>query len=129
LLANRLCIEGNLADRVSPFHRQRLLTGHRLASEMAERFNGTTKEFAEVPAFTIAVRRGIASPWVLVGHPLWDWTEDGPPPKSLFASAFEQASAEGSAAAMCWDTFNLARRQVMVRERIRETILQSSSRL
>jgi hypothetical protein len=91
----------------------------RLATEMAERFDGTTREFGTVPAFRVSIGRERTSPWTLVAHPLWDFdVRDGPPPDSILARAFSEASGDGCAA-MCVDTFNLSRRQVRVREAIR----------
>lgn len=90
-----------------------------LAEEMVKRFGGERGSFAGglVPAFRIGIGRGHRSPWVLVGHPLWDWGErliEG----TILWRAEQEASEDG--AADCWDTFNLARRQVQVREWIRQ---------
>lgn len=95
---------------------RRTATG--LAEEMVKRFGGETTSFADgmVPAFRIGIGRREFSPWVLVAHPLWDWGED-PLEDTILWRADQEASAEG--AAECWDTFNLARRQVQVREWIR----------
>ena len=90
-----------------------------LAREMATRFSGELAEFAGVPAFRVALGAKL-SPWVLVAHPLWDWNdeaeiEDG----TILSQAREEAAEHGEP--LCWDTFNLARRQVRVREWIRMT--------
>ena len=51
------------------------------------------------------------------GHPLWDWGhESEPEPETILAAAWEAARVDGPP--LCWDTFNLDRRQVFVRERI-----------
>jgi len=94
----------------------------RVACEMAWRCSGEVAEFADVPAFRIRTAGKKRSPWVLVGHPLWDFDEaNGPPSGTRLASAFEAAlTIEGPP--LCWDTFNLSRRQVLVRERIRSRL-------
>jgi DEAD/DEAH box helicase domain-containing protein len=93
----------------------------RLASEMADRFHGETTSFGSVPAFRIRIGREL-TPWILVAHPLWEWDEaTGPAVDGVLASAYELAIAGGDAP-LCWDTFNLSRRQVLVRERIRATL-------
>lgn len=92
----------------------------RLAEEMEHRFGGETRSFAEgvVPAFRVDLGGGKTSGWVLVAHPLWDWSEsEEPVPDTVLAIAEEEASEEGPVD--CWDTFNLARRPVQVREWIR----------
>ncbi len=96
-------------------------TAEELAGEMVKRFGGETRSFAGgmVPAFKIGIGRRQSSPWVLVGHPLWDWGEDLIEGTILW-HAEQEASADG--AADCWDTFNLARRQVQVREWIKGAI-------
>ena len=91
-----------------------------LAHEMALRFRGETGSFAggAVPAFRIDVGRSADRPWVLVAHPLWDWHDaEWAAPGTLLARAAGEASREGTV--YCWDTFNLARRQVQVREWIK----------
>ena len=97
----------------------------RLAGEMADRFKGKTKEFSGVPAFSIDLGRRTQSPWVLVGHPLWDWGDVPPTEGSILKAAFDAALDDGPAAPHCWDTFNLERRQVMVREEIRQSLRAS----
>jgi hypothetical protein len=96
-------------------------TAEELAGEMVNRFGGETESFAGGmgPAIKIGIGRRQSSPWVLVGHPLWDWGED-PIEGTILWRAEQEASADG--AADCWDTFNLARRQVQVREWIRGAI-------
>jgi hypothetical protein len=92
----------------------------RLAKEMALRFRGDTETFAggTVPAFRFNLGRDTSRPWVLVAHPLWDWDDsDWAVPGTILAQAAEEASRDGTV--YCWDTFNLARRQVQVREWIR----------
>jgi DEAD/DEAH box helicase domain-containing protein len=89
----------------------------RVANEMAERFSGDAAEFSDVPAFRVSLGRH-ASPWVLVAHPLWDWDDDTDIESgTILARAREQADEHGEP--LCWDTFNLSRRQVRVREWIR----------
>ena len=89
----------------------------RLAQEMAVRFSGEVSEFAGVPAFRLSLGRSL-SPWVLVAHPLWDWDDDSElEGGTILAEAREEAGEHGEP--LCWDTFNLARRQVRVREWIR----------
>ena len=78
--------------------------------------------FCGVPAFRIEAAARKLSPWVLVAHPLWDFDASrGPAPGTRFAEAYEAASGEAGPPG-CWDTFNLSRRQVLVRERIREPL-------
>lgn len=91
----------------------------RLAHEMATRFKGTSGCFHGVHAFRIETRARKPSPWILVAHPLWDFdTEKGPSANSRLYDAYNAALCE-EGRAQCWDTFNLSRRQVLVRERIR----------
>jgi DEAD/DEAH box helicase domain-containing protein len=96
---------------------------HRLAEEMTQRFKGgTMTTFCGVPAFRIEAAARRQSPWILVAHPLWDFDASrGPSPGTRFAEAYEAASGEAGPPG-CWDTFNLSRRQVLVRERIREQL-------
>jgi hypothetical protein len=59
---------------------------------------------------------------VLVAHPLWDWDDvNGPTSASVLGLAYEAALTD-EGAPLCWDTFNLSRRQVLVRERIRASL-------
>lgn len=91
----------------------------RTAKEMAFRFEGEERLFGDVPAFRVKVARGL-SRWVLVAHPLWDWTDsDGPIGNTILAQAFDAAAKDDDRSPICWDTFNLTRRQVLVRERVR----------
>jgi DEAD/DEAH box helicase domain-containing protein len=91
----------------------------RLAKEMATRFEGEEHLFDKVPGFRVKVGRGL-SRWVLVTHPLWDWNEtSGPSGDTILAKAFEAAVDSDDRAPLSWDTFNLVRRQVLVRERVR----------
>jgi hypothetical protein len=93
----------------------------RTASEMVDRFGGEVTRHGPVPAFRLRVGRA-RTPWVLVAHPLWDWDEvTGPTQDSVMARAYEAAMSE-EGAPLCWDTFNLSRRQVLVRERIRAAL-------
>ena len=119
---------------VDPSHRAGLLQGEfesyielqrwptvarRIANQMAKRFFGKTRMFGLVPAFRLPLPSSgkNLTPWVLVRHPLWDWSyERAPEPGTILAAAWEAAQVDGSP--LCWDTFNLDRRQVMVRERI-----------
>lgn len=100
----------------------------RLARTMAERFGPSAAEgdgwaeFAGVPAFRVKMvgRQQPPSPWVLVRHPLWAWSDvDGPPDGSVLERAWAHILDRGERAPLCWDTFNLARRQVFVREAVR----------
>ena len=89
----------------------------RLATEMADRFSGEAREFSGVPAFRASLGR-TSSPWVLVAHPLWDWDDDSEiEAGTILSQARSEADQYGEP--LCWDTFNLARRQVRVREWIR----------
>lgn len=87
-----------------------------LAAQMAKRFGGDHAAFEGVPAFRIGAQRKRMTPWILVVHPLWDWRDDLP--DSILSRARDAAGEYGEP--LCWDTFNLTRRQVFVRERIRE---------
>ncbi len=96
-------------------------TAKLLANEMALRFRGETETFAggTVPAFRFDMGTGNDRPWVLVAHPLWEWDHsEWAVPGTILARAAEEASRDGTV--YCWDTFNLARRQVQVREWIRK---------
>lgn len=89
----------------------------RIAADMAGRFSGEAGEFAGVPAFRVSFGKAM-SPWVLVAHPLWDWDDENElSPGTILARAREEAMEHGNP--LCWDTFNLSRRQVRVREWIR----------
>ena len=89
----------------------------RVANQMAERFSGQVRMFGQIPAFRFPYRKNVMTPWVLVRHPLWDWShESDPEQKTILAAAWEAALVDGPP--LCWDTFNLDRRQVFVRERI-----------
>lgn len=91
----------------------------RFAGQMAHRFDGgPTETFHGVPAFRVRLRKSRLSPWILVAHPLWDWRDELQ--DSILARARDAAMEHGEP--LCWDTFNLARRQVFVRERIREEL-------
>ena len=93
----------------------------RVASEMADRFHGEATVFGSVPSFRMRIGRGW-TPWLLVAHPLWEWDEaTGPTSTGALADAYESAMTD-EGAPLCWDTFNLSRRQVLVRERIRATL-------
>ena len=91
-----------------------------LAGTMGERFEGgATAGFEGVPAFRIGIGRGQRSPWILVGHPFWDW-QDEMGTDGILAAAREAAQEFGEP--LCWDSFNLLRRQVFVRERIKQEL-------
>lgn len=95
----------------------------RLAEEMKQRFGGDTATFAGgvVPAFRLDLGGGETSRWALVAHPLWDWDyADELVPGTVLAQAEEEASEDGPVD--CWDTFNLSRRPVWVREWIRDSL-------
>ena len=95
------------------------VVARRLAAEMAERFSGDVGEFSGVPAFRVSLGRS-TSPWVLVAHPLWDWDDDADiGAGTILSQARDEADEHGEP--LCWDTFNLSRRQVRVREWIRST--------
>ena len=90
-----------------------------LAEQMVSRYSGQVDEFAGVPSFRVSTGKNL-SPWVLVAHPLWDWDHDSEVMGgTILAKAREEAGEFGDP--LCWDTFNLARRQVRVREWIRTT--------
>lgn len=91
-----------------------------LAGQMRDRFKGKMTSFRGIPAFSVEVGRGEQSPWVLVAHPLWSWSDADGFEADEFTGAFEDALLDGPGAPLCWDTFNLERRQVMVRERIKQ---------
>jgi hypothetical protein len=93
----------------------------RVASEMADRFRGERTSFGPVEAFRLPIGRE-RTPWVLVAHPMWEWDDStGPGSSGILAEAYDAAvTSEG--APLCWDTFNLSRRQVLVRERIRAAL-------
>jgi ATP-dependent helicase YprA (DUF1998 family) len=89
-----------------------------LARQMAERFGGESTVFGDVAAFRIRKQGSELTPWVLIRHPLWDWSkDDGPPDGTILAQAYAKAKQEGELP-LCWDSFNLLRRQVLVREKI-----------
>lgn len=95
----------------------------RLAEEMKQRFGGYTATFADgmVPAFRLDLGGGKTSRWALVAHPLWDWDYAKElVPGTVLAQAEEEASEDGPVD--CWDTFNLSRRPVWVREWIRDSL-------
>ncbi len=94
----------------------------RLADEMKQRFDAETKSFADglVPGFRLLRGGGEVSPWVLVAHPLWDWDrEEEIAAGTILAMAEDEALDEGQGVD-CWDTFNLSRRPVKVREWLNE---------
>jgi hypothetical protein len=95
----------------------------RLAEEMKQRFGGDTRTFADgmVPAFRVNLGGGKTSRWALVAHPLWDWDyEEELVPGTILSQAEEEAAEDGPVD--CWDTFNLSRRPVWVREWIRDSL-------
>jgi hypothetical protein len=98
----------------------------RLAGEMARRFKGEWAMMDQLPAFRFPTVKG-STPWILVAHPLWEWTEaDGAPEGTLLAKAYDVAEkAGGNGQPTSWDTFNLARRQVAVREWIQGRMEQA----
>jgi len=96
-------------------------TATQLAADMKRRFGGEIRTFADgmVPAFRLESGDGAISRWVLVAHPLWDWDySEELAPDTVLARAEEEASQDGPVD--CWDTFNLLRRPVQVREWIRD---------
>jgi DEAD/DEAH box helicase domain-containing protein len=97
-----------------------------LAEEMATRFKGgKTDCFHGVHSFRIEMRDNRLSPWILVAHPLWEFDSvSGPVSGTKLFDAYAAAMTEEGPPA-CWDTFNLSRRQVLVRERIRNPLLMS----
>ncbi|MDI1480407.1 DEAD/DEAH box helicase [Polyangium sp. y55x31] len=89
-----------------------------LAEQMASRFEGESRIIENVAAFRMRMAKGRLTPWVLVRHPLWDWSpENGPPQGTILEQAYEKAKKDGGQP-LCWDSFNLLRRQVLVREKI-----------
>ena len=85
---------------------------------MAERFHGKYDEVEGISRFRIMVGNRM-SPWVLVRHPFWAWNvAGGAPEQSPLRAAYVRTIAEGGGV-LSWDTFNLSRRQVFVREAIR----------
>lgn len=97
----------------------------RLADEMKQRFDAETKLFVDglVPGFRLDHKDGGVSPWVLVSHPLWDWDrEEDVVPGTILATAEDEALELGQGVD-CWDTFNLSRRPVKVREWLNEESL------
>lgn len=90
-----------------------------LAQDMAERFDGEFNNETTVPAFRISLGRNRLSPWILVAHPLWDFDDDLPS-GTILSDARDFLTNYQTGEPLSWDTFNLARRQVFVRERIRE---------
>ena len=86
---------------------------------MAERFDGEFNNETTVPAFRISLGRNRLSPWILVAHPLWDFDDDLPS-GTILSDARDFLTNYQTGEPLSWDTFNLARRQVFVRERIRE---------
>jgi hypothetical protein len=93
-----------------------------LAERMAERFDGETDTFEGVPAFRLSLQgRNELSPWVLVSHPLWDWDDESELVGGTILSRARELAATDEEP-LCWDTFNLARRQVRVREWIRSAL-------
>ena len=96
------------------------------AEIMVARFGSPTNDlrfFADgnVPAFRIDLGQNLKSPWILVAHPLWDWdTTNDILDGTILSAAEEEASEDGDGVVLCWDTFNLTRRQVLVREEIRK---------
>ncbi len=95
-----------------------------LAEEMATRFRGGKPDcFHGVHAFRIEMPDKQLSPWILVSHPLWDFDPvAGPPAGSRLYDAYIAAITDEGPPG-CWDTFNLSRRQVLVRERIRNPLV------
>lgn len=94
-----------------------------LARQIAAKFNSPDgiKMMGRLPAFRLGSDREPRSPWVLVTHPLWDWSDkDGPLEGDLLCQAYEAVLKEEGpeSRVLAWDTFNLARRQVLVREKI-----------
>lgn len=95
----------------------------RIANEASRRFgSGEAVQLANhVPAFRLPV--GQISTWVVVSHPLWDVDDNSPPTASsgVLGEAIGQLEREGEPW-ITWDTFNLGRRMVQVRERIRAAL-------
>ena len=92
-------------------------TARRIAEDMVGRFGGELCRVGQVPAFRIvdSSARTKLTPWILVRHPLWDWDDRSAPPRgTLLGDAV--AAFRSDEALLCWDTFNLSRRPVMVRE-------------
>lgn len=94
----------------------------RLADEMRQRFDAETRLFADglVPGFRLQRNDGGNSPWVLVAHPLWDWDKEEDIVAGTILATAEDEALELGQGVDCWDTFNLSRRPVKVREWLNE---------
>ena len=90
----------------------------RLAEEMKQRFDAETKLFADdlIPAFRLKRGDGGNAPWVLIAHPLWDWDREEDIEADTILAIAEDEAIEEEEGVDCWDTFNLSRRPVKVRE-------------
>jgi DEAD/DEAH box helicase domain-containing protein len=94
----------------------------RLADEMEQRFDAESKLFADglVPGFRLQRNDEKPSPWVLVAHPLWDWDREEDIVADTILATAEDEALELGEGVDCWDTFNLSRRPVKVREWLHE---------
>lgn len=91
-----------------------------LAHAMARRFEGESRDFGRISAFRLGKQHlREAGPWILVTHPFWRDPEPDNATDSILAQAASQAREDADTQPLMWDTFNLSRRQVFVRERIR----------
>ena len=89
----------------------------RIAEDMVERFGGELCLSEKVPAFRLCdpTARTKLTPWTLLRHPLWDWEDqNGTTRGTLLGESVAAFQAGGPL--LSWDTFNLLRRPVMVRE-------------
>ena len=89
----------------------------RIAEAGQRRFTGrgSPKVLAGiVPSFDLPVA-GDDSVSIVVAHPLWDDPRNGVAGRSLLGDAVAEAEADGNRV-FVWDTFNLSRRIVQVRE-------------
>ena len=95
----------------------------RFAQEMVDRFRGEgPRPLAGglLHAFRLEKSGGKKTRWVVVAHPLWDWNpHEASPDDTLLQKAEAELSNEG--AFDCWDTFNLSRRRVQVKEWIQKS--------
>jgi DEAD/DEAH box helicase domain-containing protein len=88
----------------------------RYARQMVRNFapqTGEARDEGALPAFSLDAQR---RHWAIVVHPLWDTSGEL---SGLVRSAFEEYRAKGGDIRFV-DTFDLARQQVAVRERLRE---------
>ena len=93
------------------------------ASEFKERYNGKIKELVggDMTAVSIPLGGERWSKWIIVRHPLWDWSDADWNP--IEDSILNKAAKEMSAAGLeftSWDSFNLSKRQSDIREWLKQ---------